>query len=159
METAHDIYQRHIDEVSKAVFDGDIDSVIARWGIPHVFISHGGEEIVKGEEMLRRYMTNFHRHIRSIGATAYHRICLEAHFAPEDADRIEGRHRTYLLRGGSYVIDPYESDMVFERQNGVWRAILSRIPISIRQINPLRAAATDRADDVDTPLERRTGKS
>lgn len=139
MEAAHDIYQRHLDEVSKAVYDDDFASIADHWGLPHTFISHSGREVVEDEAILRRYMTQFHRHIRSLRATAFHRICLDAQFRADDPDVIEGRHRSYILRGGSYAIDPYLGDMALECRDGVWRATMSRVQALLRHLNPLRA--------------------
>lgn len=34
--------------------------------------------------------------------------------------RVEGAHRTYIMRGGTYALDPFQNDMALVLRAGAW---------------------------------------
>lgn len=144
-EDAHALYQTHLDVVSDAV-----------WRRSHSTLARHVDGVLDIETLDKMHLRTpraqaignliaFRRAMEGIGATAYHRLCLDAAFAGED--RIEGRHRTYVLRGGNYAIDPYECDMVLRLRDGVW--MMSDTRVSRRHLGS--ASFTDLRDDPATP--------
>lgn len=152
-EDAHVIYQEHLDIVSDAV-----------WRRSHATLAHHIDEVLDIETVDRPHLATtraqaignlvaFRRAMEGVGATAYHRVCHAAEFVGED--RIEGCHRTYVMRGGNYVIDPYDCDMILRRRDGLWR--MSDTRVARRQLGSAAFSAeldvsVGLADDAPPPL-------
>ncbi|TFL16983.1 hypothetical protein [Jannaschia formosa] len=119
-ENAWQIYQDHLDAVSKAFWARDYDRVVTMMSYPHKMRSGRLCQVVQTPGELIEVAEIARSSMQRLGGTAYHRVCLEAAFNPDDPDHIRGRHRVFLLRGGSYVIDPYESEMCLVRVDGSW---------------------------------------
>ena len=156
-EDARDIYQAHLDVVSAAVWARSygtltrhIDETI---DIRTIDTSHAA---VPRAQAIGNLMA-FRKGMDEIGATAYHRVCLDAAFAGEG--RIEGRHRTYVLRGGNYAIDPYDNDMTLVLRDGIWLMGDTRVSRhhlgSASFIDMRQAAPSGPAGPTDTPIPRR----
>ncbi|WP_298431205.1 hypothetical protein [uncultured Jannaschia sp.] len=120
MRDARDIYQAHLDRVSEALWNGDFAAVADLKVYPHVIEIETGQVESLDREALLATTEAFRRSLGEIGASAYHRVCLLAEFAPDDDDLIEGRHVTYVLRGGNYVAPPFECRMALRRIDGQW---------------------------------------
>lgn len=142
-DAAWDKYQEHLDFVSEALWAERYEDVASRMHYPHSIACDNlvqridsPAELVDTARIARASMTR-------VGGTAYHRVCLEASFDPTNDAVIHGRHRTFLLRGGTYVIDPYESDMTLRRgRGGIWlgAGVIHGVAVAtITTLDPSRA--------------------
>ncbi|UWQ16503.1 hypothetical protein [Jannaschia sp. M317] len=120
MTTAADIYQTNLDEVTNLLWARDYEGVCRHLLFPsRMETNDKGVQVENAEQMILSLRSQ-RDSLERLGAQGYHRLCLAAEFDPLNPDRIVGRHRTYVLRGGTYVIPPYEADMALERVNGRW---------------------------------------
>lgn len=138
------IYQAHLDVVSSALWHRDFEAVSVMMHYPDTIVA---------KDLTQRFdvpADNMHaarlmrESIARLGATAYHRICVMAEFVEGDQDRIVGRHRTYLLNGGTYVIPPFESDMTLRRVGARWLGAGIRHPFAIARLTTLDPARAQR---------------
>ncbi len=122
MTDAREIYQLNLDIVSRAVWTKDCATVLQHLKLPNQMYTADAGMLVRTAEELCAVVEDFRAYLQRMGALDYHRICTEAEVDPDNPDRITGKHRTYILRGGRYVIEPYVNDMVMERVDGHWMA-------------------------------------
>jgi hypothetical protein len=141
---ARTIYQDHIDAQSQALWTGDFAAVTRGWLYPHrsetrrhVQVVRDADELLETARLMRESMTR-------LGATAFHRVCLVAAFHPDDPERIDGRHRVFLLRGGSYAHPPFESWLTLRRRGGVWLSAAMRSENDITELTTLDPARVER---------------
>lgn len=119
-EDAANIYQAHLDAVSHALWARDFDGLLEHIHFPS-FVETDDEMLrIATPESYLPSVRRFRRKLDQHCATAYHRVCLEAVFASDDPDRIEGMHKTYALNGATPVMDPYLSQMTLMRKDGKW---------------------------------------
>lgn len=117
---ADGIYQRWLDKVSQRLWDHDFNGVAAAMAYPHWMASSDARMLFDVPAKLAQAARDFRAQLCQIGAQAYHRICEAAHFVGEGQDRIEGRHTTYVIRGGQFALDPFSNQMTLIRQGSVW---------------------------------------
>ena len=128
MREAREIYQTHLDVVSRAIWDGDMAEVVRRTVFPQSVRFRDGTRTFATPEEYRAGVATFRARMQGLGATGYHRVCQTATFAAGDPGRIEGRHETYILRGGNYVTPPYGCDMTLVRAGNTWRVADIAVP-------------------------------
>ena len=120
MTDAQTIYQAHLDRVSQAIWASDFETVMRHKAYPNRMHFPDRTVTFAEPDPLAVDARQFRATLANLGATAYHRICTSAAFDPQDADRVIGSHRTYVLRGGNYVVAPYACDMVLVRRGDDW---------------------------------------
>ena len=120
MDGARGIYQDHLDEVSRALWDRDYDTITRLKHFPHVIRYPETQARFDTPDELRTMMESFRSHLDGLGATGYHRVCERASFDPLDRSRINGAHWTYILRGGNYLTEPYSCEMVLVLEEPTW---------------------------------------
>ncbi len=119
-EDAISIYQAHLDAVSEALWTRDFDRLLEHIHFPS-FVETDDELLrIETPESYLPSVRSFRRKLDQHGATAYHRICLEAVFATDDPTRIEGMHKTYALMGATQVMEPYLNQMTLVNMDGNW---------------------------------------
>lgn len=157
MNEALTIYQEHLDRVTQALWTGDDDAMANLLSLPNCMRTEDGEILLETPEAIIKAARDFRRFLDRSGAREYHRIAREARFHPTDANRIDGTHDTYILRGGQYVMEPYLNHQVLVREAGVWRGseiraevrnahctILS--PDQLRQVTERKTTVAPRSD-------------
>lgn len=122
MTIAHDIYQAHLDVVSDLQWRGDLDAVLDHMLLPKRIETADSVAVMENAADMRASLGSFHASMHRLGANAYHRVCLKAEFAADDSEVILGVHRTYIMRGGQYVVAPYKAEMTLRRIDGQWRS-------------------------------------
>jgi len=132
MTQAHDIYQDFLDKASVALWNRDYTTVAAMLSYPHLIRLPETDRIIQNAAEQQLDAQAFRESLKGLGATAYHRLCRDAQFDPDGPGRITGAHTTYVMRGGSYLTDPYECRMSLMRQpDGRWLA--DAINVSVRK--------------------------
>ncbi|CTQ50428.1 hypothetical protein [Jannaschia donghaensis] len=128
--TARTTYQTHLDLVSGHLWNGEADGVAAMLFYPHVIHLPEADRIISNPEEQSKDAEAFRESLSALGATAFHRLCREARFDPNDENRIIGIHRTYVMRGGSYLTDPYDCAMsIVQQADGRWLADAIRVSV------------------------------
>lgn len=117
------IYQAHLDRTSQALWARD-DAVISEtMGVPNEMYTEDTLVVMTKMEDVLKASADFRNHLDAQGATAYHRICQEAWFTDKRKNMIVGTHLTYILRGGTLLLDPYKSEQSLLLKDGVWKGI------------------------------------
>lgn len=154
---ANEIYQTHLDVVSDAV-----------WRLDKDFLEVHIEERLTVETMDRHLRSMgrdetiaalfaFREAMESIGATGYHRVCSTAAFTTDH--RIDGVHRTYVLRGGNYAAEPYLCEQRLCLHDGIWRMGDTRVQrktLGFATFNGDRPLAVLQEAETRTPSSPRT---
>lgn len=120
---AASIYQAHLDAVGRAFWDRDWGSLSQYLAPQNSLRTLDTAYATRNHEEMRLSYQSLRDSIDIVGAQAYHRICLEAQFTDASQTRILGRHRTYILSGGTTVLEPYESDMTLELIDQRWLGV------------------------------------
>ncbi len=122
------IYQDYLDRVSSRMWDEDADGVAAMMTYPHVVHLPRADRIIDCAAAQERDVRAFRDELRAMGATAFHRLCRTAAVDPSCVDRIVGRHTTYVMAGGGYLLPPYECEMSLRRDaTDGWRSDAIRL--------------------------------
>lgn len=129
MADARNIYQEHLDTVSALVWACEFEAAAGYLAYPSLLETSDASICLPSAASALNSLRSFRDSLGRLGAHAYYRICRGADFEEDNPDRIAGRHRTYVMRGGTYMVPPYDSDMVLERGAEHWcaRGIRSRI--------------------------------
>ncbi|MGH1414105.1 MAG: hypothetical protein ACRBB0_11480 [Pelagimonas sp.] len=118
--SAKAIYQANLDHVSEAVWSRDWDELVNQFVFPLVIRTlDTGSHITLPSQLVQTAQA-FRDSLALASAQSYHRVCIEAQFSNPETTIIIGQHRTIALRGGSYVLPPFESDMRLELRTGQW---------------------------------------
>lgn len=128
--TPREIYQAYLDEVSGNLWDGDGAGVARKLKYPHTIHLPEAERIISDPEAQTRDAAAFRESLAALRATAFHRLCRDARFDPDRPDRIVGSHTTYIIRGGSYMTEPYDCAMslIWDEAQG-WLADVIRVSV------------------------------
>jgi hypothetical protein len=113
-------YQLHLDRVSDAIWRRDHEAVADEMRYPHVISAGQKVREIADRAAYLLVLVVFGAALSALRATDYYRVASKARVDPETPDRIDGTHRVFILRGGSYVIEPYRADLVLHRVDGVW---------------------------------------
>lgn len=129
--TVSELYQRHLDGVSRAMRENDLDAMLRHVALPHQIVAEDAEIVVTSADALFLLMSDFRATLDRMGADDAARICCEAAFAPGRPDAITGSHDTWLLRGRDPLCAPYRSRMTLvQGGSGDWQTL--RVEIAIR---------------------------
>lgn len=126
MIMARDIYQEHLDRVSRALWDLDFEVLLQALAVPNQMYTADTGLVCDTEADLKDAIVEYRSFLARAGAQDYHRIVRWARFHPHHDGRIDGEHDTYVLRGGQYALEPFVSSQVLILQNDVWRGIECR---------------------------------
>jgi hypothetical protein len=118
-EAAMEIYQRHLDVVSRSMMMPGMPDVCANTALPIILGTLDAETQLQSYEELMNLIGSFVQNMRDQGVTDYIRIAKSARFT--SATRIEGWHVTHMLRSGTHLVDPYKCEAVLDFEEGVWR--------------------------------------
>lgn len=145
-QSAADIYQAFLDRSSNAFFDWDFEGLAAMMVYPHVMETLDGNMRFDGPEKMVEAGRDFRDYLERMHTHDYFRLCSSAAFVTGRDDQIRGRHETYALRGGVYVVEPFRNEMCLELDDGVWkgagiRAQVSNVNVPILSPKQLRARA------------------
>ncbi len=116
------IYQAHLDATSEALWKRDYPKLTQLLICPHTVTAEGETRVFQTPDQVIEGARYFREAIMNLGATAYHRVALSATFSSEEHDEVQGSHRVYILRGGSYIVDPYETTQTLVLDHGQWRS-------------------------------------
>lgn len=118
--TARDIYQAFLDECSRALMAAEYDALANSMVYPHRMETTDSLVCFDKPEEMVVAAEHFHEFLRAVGATDYNRVCDFASFEPK-GDVIAGEHTTFILRGGSFAVEPYRNRMWMRRVEDDWR--------------------------------------
>lgn len=119
--TAQDIYQSNLDAVTQCLVTGDLTDVAAHLAVPGRMIIDDAEVHIDQLEDLLLMLEEQREGLLRLGTTEYHRICTQAEFTNPMGTAIAGKHRTYVLRGATYLVAPYPCEQWLALQGGCWR--------------------------------------
>ncbi|WGW05655.1 hypothetical protein [Tropicibacter oceani] len=140
--TALEIYRKHLDLVTTAVWERNWDVVKQNLAVPTVLRSQDTELAVETMDDLFDAIKEVRASMVTMGATAYFRVARHAEFSDALMTRIEGRHTTYIMTGGYYALPPFESTQTLKLENGVWKGWNMRAGVrnsTLTVINPATA--------------------
>lgn len=117
-ETALNIYQSYLDQMSAALLAHDADGFLRGIFLPNTLITDDDEIVISDRETAIRQFHGFANAIKAQGIDAYTRIAQSARF--DGPDRIHGRHRSFMTARGKLVVPAFENAVTIERRAGVW---------------------------------------
>ncbi|MEM9320198.1 MAG: hypothetical protein AAGA70_14525 [Pseudomonadota bacterium] len=138
---ALEIYQRHLDIVSRAFWLEEWDELIRHMRLPgHTRLRDADIEVTTPEQAVA-----MHKELRicyrRIGASDYCRIGYQAAFTDKAQTKIVGRHRTHVVRSGCYVLPVYDCEMKVQLHDEVWQACGINCSVSNKDVNIIGAVA------------------
>jgi hypothetical protein len=136
VQEAWDIYQCHLDRMTRAVWERDWATVRRCIALPVRTKTAGGVRHDATADGLVDDLRGFRDAMETMGTTAYYRICQAAAFADVDRTRIGGCHRTYVLRGGNYVEPPYDCEMKLVSRDGHW--LMSSVDVRSNRLGTMQ---------------------
>lgn len=151
MQDPTEIYQEVLDFTSKAFWAADFVGGCTRMAFPHYLIVNDAKTICETAQDLIVSAEAMHASLRLQGATDYFRIALHAEYMPDVPHRIVGRHVTHVLRNGTYIIDPYPSEMELLCENGVWKGAGIRTHLD-NKVSSIIAPGRAQGPSRDEPL-------
>jgi len=141
--SALDIYQANLTAVSRALWVRDLAAMLDHIALPNMMLTVDAQVVLSTPQEMSEAMLRFRDHLQDIGAEAYHRTCQEAKFLDADRRTIVGWHTTYILRGGTCLVEPFTNQMTLLRIDAAWKGV--RIETATRTtecptVNPDMAA-------------------
>ncbi|PWJ19290.1 hypothetical protein [Jannaschia seohaensis] len=122
MTDAVAIYQNYLDTVCDLLWRGQYEEICEHMVFPNAIIMLDAmAEDISREQMLEN-LKSLHDSLLRQGAQSFYRLCQTAQVDPLDPSRILGTHRSYVLRGGTYVVPPYDNRLLLVQTEGRWRA-------------------------------------
>lgn len=148
---AQDIYQAHLDLVSNALMSCDFDKALAAMALPMVIETIDIKINHDTPSSLTTALVDFRNYFEGMDAGNYFRLCQDAQFLDADKTMIEGKHQTYVLRGGNYLIEPFVTAMTLKKIDGRWlatrtRSLITNLAHSILSETQLREHALARGE-------------
>ena len=126
MASARDIYQIHLDAVTDALWERDFDRCLDLFTLPHRRRLGTRDVLIEAKAALLAEGRAFRDTLDGLGATGFIRICRAGAFVGDD--RIEGEHESYVVRGGTYQVQPYLVQLKLLLSGGLWRAAECHVP-------------------------------
>ncbi|MFZ5962077.1 hypothetical protein ACOXXX_03925 [Thalassococcus sp. BH17M4-6] len=123
MRTARDIYQSNLDAVSQFLWQRDVVGMLDHIALPNMMLTMDAQVVISTRDEMAEAMNRFRDHLESIRAESYHRICQDAKFLGPERETILGWHTTYILRGGTYLIEPVSNQMTLMLIGGRWKGV------------------------------------
>ncbi|MEP5728258.1 MAG: hypothetical protein ABJL67_02675 [Sulfitobacter sp.] len=125
------IYQEHLDEVNAAVLAHDPASILDRFTYPRFVGGLNGGYWQNSAEDVMRCLLSYSQRLAALGVTRIERVCLDAK-QPEE-NLILGYHETYLLAGLQLIEEPFMTEIVMRRVDGLWKSFRSQSAISSKE--------------------------
>ncbi len=154
MQTARDIYQYNLDCVSRALFEGDLATMLDHLALPHLMMTADTEVVIASPDELLIGITDYREYLAATGVTGYSRVCRQASFVPSRNDLIVGRHDSVLVRKGQREPVLYANRMTLMRIEGRWMSVQIEMD-GCNADNPV--IADDMAHAQRRDHDRRTG--
>lgn len=120
-QTAQEIYQQVLDELTDGVMAHDYDQVRYRLALPHLMVTSTARMEMTTEAELRELVTTFSHSLRELNVTDYRRVAHECEFVTDTV--ISGHHTSHLLRDGVEILPSYPSMWLLEHRDGRWMVI------------------------------------
>ncbi|SMX29134.1 hypothetical protein TRP8649_03266 [Pelagimonas phthalicica] len=117
--SAIELYQRHLDPLSKAIIEGDLTRFVAGMSVPHVLRTVDSHIRIESQDALKTGAAQYLHAIREKGITRIDRLCKSAIFLSET--EIEGFNSVRAYHGNEPAILPFLARMKLEFREGAWR--------------------------------------
>lgn len=158
--SAREIYQDHLDTLTCALMDADLNACRDRFAFPHHVRTLSMNVTVETNAHFEKLARSVMQNLRDEGITRYIRIAKHAAFVTDTV--IEGEHESHRFRGDTLHIPPYRNRVRLERgADGHWRethctnAILNRAGhfemTEVPRIEVEAPQLADREDGVHRP--------
>lgn len=115
-------YQKCLDRIAEHFWARDWEALGDCIAFPNHITSLDAERVVETRKEWLEIARAARESFVQVGATEYHRICIEASFADPSRTRITGTHKTYILRNSTLVLPVYHARMTMVWSDGVWRS-------------------------------------
>lgn len=115
-------YQTMLDRINRLFWARDWEALGGCISVPNRISSADTERVVDTLDEWLEIARAARQSFVQVGATEYHRICVEARFADATRTRITGLHKTYILRNSTLVLPVCNARMTLVWADGVWRS-------------------------------------
>ncbi len=114
-----DVFQRHLDDVSAALMQGDFDAYFERVCDPLVLVNEKSTTVITGEDQFRFGFDSYVGMLKSQRAS--HLMRLASSVTELGPELFTGQYVTQILRGGQRIYGPFESALVLRLVDGMWK--------------------------------------
>lgn len=121
MDTAQDIYQRHLDLVTDMFWSRSFQAIVPHFTYPATISTPQETVVIPSPEAFVAGVQRRRESLDRAGVTSFQRRCDKAGFASAQRDVIDGYHTSILLRDGIMVEPNIRSRLRLVLQDGVWR--------------------------------------
>ena len=121
MFSAMEIYQTHLDAMTRAIMARDFDTVLSLVIYPLSIDTSDAQIVIDNDDDMRTSAEAFCSAIAAMQVRDFHRIAIEAQFDPVVPGCLHGRHRSHMLRGAEFIVPPFENDTTLFERDGRWR--------------------------------------
>ncbi|WP_323772172.1 hypothetical protein [Antarctobacter sp.] len=132
-DMAKEYCQTNLDTVTRQFIDGDLSRIDNALAIPSKVRTMGTALRVERLEALEVMLEEQRSTPLDLGTTEYRRICIDAKFINPVGTQISGRHKTRVMRGGTYLVDPYFCEHALVKEGPHWRASHIRCGMKARE--------------------------
>jgi hypothetical protein len=122
-DTAKDIYQRLLDDISLSYEAGDFDAFTTCFDLPHTTYTFEKSYTIKTLSDLRSVFDNMRAQFSGLGVTNYIRVCLTAEYLSPSV--IRGTHVTHVTKDGHHLEEPYPVMSHLNFTEGLWKVAQS----------------------------------
>ncbi|MEF3048377.1 hypothetical protein [Pseudotabrizicola sp. L79] len=124
MPSAVAIYQSNLDQVSEALWRGDVPGILHHIALPNSMLTEDASFIINSSDEMVIVANDFRDHMISVGADGYRRTCISARYVSLRKDLIVGMHETRLRAGDRPFGQPFLNRMTLLHRQGRWQAVL-----------------------------------
>ncbi len=114
-----DVFQRHLDDVSEALMQGDFDAYFERVCDPLIVANEQSTIVITGEDQFRFGFDSYVGMLRSQRAS--HLMRLASSVTDLGPALLTGQYVTQILRDGHRIYGPFESALVLRLVDKVWK--------------------------------------
>lgn len=120
---ARQIYQDHLDRLSRAAFDGDFETLLAHVAIPAHIVTAAGDAVITSAAELEFVMLDYIRSLARAGVVKEREWCIEARLMPGATDMITGTHFTEWHYADDRPPHRYTGRLVLIRLDDSWKVM------------------------------------
>jgi len=153
-KTAFDIYQDYLDRTSVLLMQNDHDAIAKTFAYPNHMETLDGIMTLNTTAEAVQTTQAFRSYLQRMGASDFFRICRGAVFSGEGDSVITGTHESYILRGATYMVEPYTNEVTFVLQDGQWleqkiRTLAENVTVPILNPEQLRERALAKLQEIE----------
>ncbi|SLN42368.1 hypothetical protein [Pseudooctadecabacter jejudonensis] len=129
-DTAKGIFQAFLDRSGKLMMSGLYAELSTMMSYPLTVETADGSLNNTSPDDFITSAKAFYDYMQRMGAKDFLRIAKSAEFVEGNTELIDGIHETFILKGGTYVVEPYRNALRLRFVEGEWRGAAFRSSVN-----------------------------